>query len=44
MEHEGDGDTNSNMCSWNNLERLFKGTGNQMMSRDHPDYNIVKIG
>ena len=25
MEHEGDGDTNCNWCTWNDLQRLGKG-------------------
>ena len=43
MEHEGDDDNNRNLCTWNNLERIGKGTGrlrNQRTSKDHPDYNI----
>ena len=47
MEHEGDGDTNHNWCTWNNLQRLSKrmrGVGNQRMSRDHPNYSIVEVG
>ena len=47
MEHEGDGNTNYNWCTWNDLKRLGKGAGrvlNQKTSRDHPNSSIVKIG
>ena len=47
MEHESDGDTNCNWCSWNDLQRLGKVTGrvgNERTSRHHPNYGIVKIG
>ena len=47
MEHESDGDTNCNRCTWNNSQRMDKGTRrhrNQRTGRDHPDYSIVKIG
>ena len=47
MEHEGDGDTNCNWCTWNNPERIGKGTGrvgNKRTSGNYPDYSIVKIG
>ena len=47
MEHEGDGDTNCGWCTWNNPQRVDKGTRrhrNQRTSRDHPDYRIINIG
>ena len=47
MEHEGDGDTNSNRCTWNNPQRIDKGSGrhgNNQLSWDHPDYSFIKIG
>ena len=47
MEHEGDGDTNCNWCTWNNPQRIGKGTGrlgNNRTSGDHQDYSIIKIG
>ena len=46
VEPEGEGDTNCNWCSWNGSQRLGKGSGrvgNRRMSRDHPNYCIVKI-
>ena len=47
MEHESDGDTICNWCSWNNPQRTNKGTKrqrNQRTNRDHPVYSITKIG
>ena len=47
MEYEIDGDTNSNLCIQNYLQRLGEGAGrvgNQKMSSDHPYYSIIKIG
>ena len=47
MDHEGDGDTSCNWCTWNNPQRIDKGTRrhrNQRTSRDHRDYRIIKIG
>ena len=47
MEHIGDSDTNSNWCTWNNPQRIDKGTGrleNKRTSGDCPDYSIFKIG
>ena len=47
MEHEGEGDTNCNWCTWKDPQRFNKGAGrveNQRMSQDHPNYSIVKIG
>ena len=46
MEHEGDGDTNSNSCAWNKPQSIGKRTGsleNKRTIRDHPDYSIIKI-
>ena len=46
MEHESNGDTNCNWCTWNNPQRIGKGTeklGNKRTRRDHQDYSI-KIG
>ena len=47
MEHEGDGDTNCSWCTWNDPQRIGKGTRrlkNQRTSGNHPDYSIIKIG
>ena len=47
MEHEGDSDTNCNWHTQNNPQTLGKSTGrieNLRMSRDQPNYSIVKIG
>ena len=47
MEHEGDGDTDCNWCTWNDAKRLGKGARgvrNRKASRDHPNYSIVRIG
>ena len=47
MKHESDGDTNCNWWTWNNPQNIGKGTEwlrNQRTSKDHPDYNITKIG
>ena len=46
MEHESDGDTKCNWCTWNDPQRPGKEAGrvgNRRTSRDHPNYNIVKI-
>ena len=46
-EPGGDGDANYNWCTWNNPQRLVKGTGrlgNKSTSGDHSDYNIINIG
>ena len=46
MEHDGDGDTNFNWCTWNNPQRIDKGTkrvGNKRANGDLPDYSIIKI-
>ena len=47
MEHEGDGNTNSNWCARNNTQSQGKGTGrfrNWKTIEYHPKYSIVKIG
>ena len=47
MVHKGDGDTNCNCLSWYNHQMIWTETGgleNKRMSRDHPNYGIVKIG
>ena len=44
--HEGDSDTNFNWCTWNNPQRIGKGTerfGNKRTTEDHLDYSIFKI-
>ena len=46
MEHEGDDDTICNWCTWNNPQRIGKGTGkleNKNTNGDHPDNSIDKI-
>ena len=46
MEHEGDGDTNYNWCTWKNPKRIRKGTGRmgiEKTSREYPDECIIKI-
>ena len=46
-EHEGDGDTSCNRCTWINPQMTDKWTRrlkNQRTSGDHPDYSIIKIG
>ena len=47
FKYEIDGNTNCNWCTWNNPQRIDKGTGgvgNKRMSGDHPNYCIIKIG
>ena len=47
MEHESDGDTNSNLCARYSHETIGKGTGkigNKNMSGDHPNNSTVEIG
>ena len=47
MEHEGGSDANCNWCTWNNPQRIGKGTGrlrNERTGENHPDYSIIKIG
>ena len=46
MEHESNGDTNSNWRAWYNHHRIGTrtgGLGNKRTSGDHPDYSIIKI-
>ena len=46
MEHEGDGDTDCDWCTWNSLQKIGIGTGrlgNKRTSWDCPDYSIIKI-
>ena len=43
MEYEGDSDTNGNWLTWNNPQKIGKGTrklGNKRKSEDHPNHNI----
>ena len=47
MEHESDGDTNSNWRARSDPQRLCKraGTvGNPRTNREHPNYSIIEIG
>ena len=47
VEHESDGDTNCNWCSWYSNQRTGRRTGtfeNKRTSGDNPDYSIVEIG
>ena len=46
-EHESDGDTNCNQCTWYNQQTISKGTGgvgNKRTSGKHLNYSIIKIG
>ena len=46
-EHEGNGDTNCNLSTWNDHQRLNKragGVGNRRPSRVHLNYSIVQVG
>ena len=45
LEHEGDNDTNYNWCTWNDPQRIGKGTGRlgNKTSGYHLDYSIIKI-
>ena len=46
MEHEGDGNINSNWCTSNNPQRISKGIErleNKKTNRNHPDNSIIKI-
>ena len=46
LEHEGDGGTNCNWCTWNDLQSLSKGAGrvgNRQTNRDHLNYRIMDI-
>ena len=47
MKHEIDGDTNYGWCTWNNHQRINKGTGklgNKRTRGDYLDYSIIRIG
>ena len=47
VEHESDGYTNYNWCTWYSHQKINKGTGglgNKRMSGKIPNYIIVKIG
>ena len=47
MEHDCDGDTSCNWCTWNDRHRFrkrFETIGNQWKNREHPNYSIIKIG
>ena len=47
MEHNGDADTNCNLCTLNCPQRLGKGTekvGNRRTTLDPLNYSIIKIG
>ena len=47
MERKGDSDFSCSWCTWNDAQRISKGTGrlrNQRTRRDHPDNSITKIG
>ena len=47
VEHESDGDTNSNWCSWYSHQRRGTETGGLRNDRpygDYPNYSIVEIG
>ena len=44
IEREGDGDTNRDCCTWDNPQRIETGRlGNKKISREYPDYSIIKI-
>ena len=46
MEHEGDGDTTSNLRNWNGPQMIGKRTGtvrNPRKNRNYPDNSIVEI-
>ena len=47
VEHESDGDTNRNWCSWNSHQRISTrtgGLGNKRKSGDYPNYSLIEIG
>ena len=44
VEHEGDGYTDCNWCTWNDLQRLGKKTDGIENQRKNPDHSSVKIG
>ena len=46
LGHEGVGDPSCIWCTWNNSQRIDKGTGwleNERTSGDYPDYGIINI-
>ena len=46
MEHEGDDDSNCRWYIWNDPKWIGQGSvslRNQRISRDHPEYSIIKI-
>ena len=46
MEHEVGGDISCSWCTWDNPQRIGKGTGrfrNKRTDRDHPNLSITKI-
>ena len=46
MEREGVGDSSCGWCTWNNPQRIGKGTGrlgNKRTIGEYPDYSIIKI-
>ena len=46
MEHESNGDTNSNWCTWKDPQKNGEGIGESRKKRsgNHPDYSIITIG
>ena len=45
MEHEGDGDTNCNLCTrYRGIGTRTGGLENKGTTGDHPDFSIMKIG
>ena len=47
MEHESDGDSNSNSCSWyshKEIGTVTGGLGNKRTIGDHSNYIIIDIG
>ena len=47
MEHESDGDTNSNWCAWCSHQKIgtkTRGLGNKRTWGNHLNYSIIKIG
>ena len=46
MGHETDGDINRSWCTYDNFQKIGKGTerpGNKKTSENHPDNSIIKI-
>ena len=46
MEYKDDGNISCNWCTWNNLQKIGKGSGrlgNKRTSGHHSDYSIIKI-